>query len=99
MNLESRRAFFVGTCSVCGTGNIGICVPASGRCVVALCDECDAVWLDSQLKDGPYDLDEPDFLCPGDGSTMRMPPARWANLAEVSAAGWAEAVIAEGNAL
>lgn len=89
------RMLRIGTCTVCGTGNIGIRVAASARCIVCMCDECDAVWTDSKLVDGPYFPRQPDLPCPGDGSSLRAPPARWANRLEIAAAGWETAVIEE----
>ena len=89
------RMLRVGTCSVCGTGNIGIRVAASGRCIVGMCDECDAVWTDYTLHDGPHFPQQPELPCPGDGSSLRRGPAHWADRAEASAAGWEEAVCGE----
>ena len=90
---------YVGTCSVCGTGAIGVRVGASPRCVVGMCDECDTVWLDPQLKDGPHFPEQPDLPCPREGSSLRHPPAHWANKAEAAAAGWGGAVIGETDSI
>jgi hypothetical protein len=79
----------VGTCSSCGTGNIGVRVSSSGQCVVGLCDECDAVWLTPSLEDGPHFLAQPDLPCPPDGSSLRNFPAHWADSKEAERAGWA----------
>lgn len=89
----------VGICTVCGTGNIGIRVAASTRCIVAMCDECDAVWVDHKLQDGPHFPQQPDLPCPGDGSSLRHDPAHWANRAEALSAGWSQAILGETDAL
>lgn len=69
----------VGACPFCEQGALGIRVSASGMRVVALCDECDAVWLDPAVKDGPHFPEQPHLPCPGDGSPLRDTPARWAD--------------------
>jgi hypothetical protein len=85
----------IGTCSFCGTGNVGIRVAASAQCLVGMCDECDAVWVDRKLQDGPHFPPQPDLPCPVDGSSLRNAPAHWASRAEASAFGWDEHVIDE----
>jgi hypothetical protein len=90
-----KRMLRVGTCSVCATGNPGIRVAASGKIVVAMCDECDAVWLDAHLRDGPYSPEQPDLPCPGEGSSLRSAPAHWASSAEAEVAGWKDNVLGE----
>ena len=94
-----NKMLYVGTCGVCQTGNIGIRISASGRCAVGLCDECDSVWLDVTLRDGPYTPPQPDLPCPGDGSSLKNSPAHWADLAEAQKVGWSEAVLGESSAL
>lgn len=89
----------IGTCGSCGSGNLGIRVSASGGCVVALCDECDAVWNDCSLLDGPHFLKQPDLPCRLDGSSLRSPPAHWANRCEAKAVGWDHAIVGETEAL
>jgi hypothetical protein len=85
----------VGACTVCGTGNIGIRVAASGTTVVGMCDECDAVWLDAGLQDGPHFPRQPEIPCPSDGSSLRTAPAHWASRVEAAAAGWVRAILGE----
>lgn len=90
---------YIGTCDVCGTGNVGIRIAASGRCVVGMCDECDAVWADSKLQDGPYLPQQPDLPCPGDGTSLRHAPAHWASRSEAEAAGWLDAVLGDTESI
>lgn len=85
----------VGTCEVCGVGCVGARVPASGARVVALCDECGAVWLDKACGDGPFFPGPPDFPCPREGSSLRHSPAHWATRREVEVAGWGDSVLEE----
>jgi len=64
-----------------------------------MCDECDAVWLDKGMNDGPHFLKQPSLPCPGDGSSLRNSPAHWATVAEADTAGWTDAVIEPGDAI
>ena len=89
----------IGTCSLCGNGNVGIRVSATGTCIVAMCDECDAVWLDKRMTAGPHFPVQPHLPCPTDGSSLRDPPAHWATRAEADAAGWSDAIIDETDAI
>ncbi len=89
----------VGTCSVCQTGNVGIRVSASGTCVVAMCDECDAIWVDKYLREGPYSLEQPLLPCPKDGSSLMEKSAHWATREEAEESGWTDRVIEECDAL
>lgn len=84
----------VGTCTVCGTGNVGIRAAASGG-LVAMCDECDAVWLDRGLTDGPHFPEQPDLPSPRDRTSLRTSTAHWATRAEALAGGWADSVLEE----
>ena len=94
---DPRRLAHLGTCSICGTGSVGVRVSASGMCVVAMCNECDAVWSDQQLRDEPQFPRAPDLPCPGDGSSLREPPAHWASLPEAKALGWGGAIVDVGE--
>lgn len=89
------RMLHVGRCSVCEEGSIGIRVAASGKAVVGMCDECDTVWLDPQLRDGPHFPAQPDLPCPKEGSSLRNPPAHWASATEAADAGWTNAILGE----
>jgi len=89
----------IGTCTVCGTGNIGIRVSASGACVVGMCDEYDAVWKDKYMNDGPYFPEQPDLPCPCDKSSLRRRPAHWASREEAASNAWSDAIIGETEAL
>jgi hypothetical protein len=84
----------IGECTCCGTPNVGIRLSASGR-VLAMCDECDAIWMDKALTDGPHFPQQPDLPCPGDGASLRNPPAHWATRLEAISAGWDDAIIQE----
>ena len=79
---------YVGRCTACDGGNIGIRVSSSGQCVAGMCDECDAVWWDPALTDGPHFLAQPRLTCPRDGSSLWERPAHWATHAEAERAGW-----------
>jgi hypothetical protein len=90
----------VGMCPAavaCGGGSVGVRVSSSGSCVAAMCDECDAIWWDSRMTDGPHFLEQPHLPCPIDGSSLRE--GHWATLDEVATIGWRDAVIEEAEAL
>jgi hypothetical protein len=72
---------------------------SSSGSVVGMCDECDAVWTDPLMKEGPYFLRQPDLPSPTDGSSLRDPPAHWADRDETSAAGWAHVVLDETDTI
>lgn len=86
---------YVGFCTFCGGGCVGIRVAASGRCIVGMCDECDAVWTNSDLEKGPFFPAQPDLPCPGDGTSLRNPSSHWASREEAVAAGWGHAILGE----
>jgi hypothetical protein len=88
----------MGPCPVSDNGNIGIRVPASGTHVVAMCDECLAVWRDKLLMDGPWCPRGVEGASPTDGSSLRSAPAHWATREEAEKAGWLDVVIAETEA-
>jgi len=88
----------VRTCSFCRGGNVGVRVAASGE-VVGLCDECESVWMDRELLDGPYDLEDPGLPCPGGGASLVEAPSHWATRAEAAAAGWDAGMLKETLAL
>jgi hypothetical protein len=96
--LERPILLKIGTCSVCGTGCVGIRVSAKSG-IVGMCDECDAVWLDKKLTDGPHFPEQPDLPSPGDGSSLRSHPAHWATLEEAAQAAWDSEIVDSGDAL
>jgi len=78
--------------------SIGIRIPADGG-VLAMCDECNAVWLDKELTDGPHSPEQPDVPNPRDGSSLRRLPAHWASYEEAQRFFWDSALIGSGEAL
>jgi hypothetical protein len=72
---------------------------ASQKCIVAMCDECDAVWMDKVLREGPLFLTQPELPSPVDGSSLRSAPAHWATATEADAVGWSDAIIDEADAI
>ena len=83
---------YVGFCSVCEEGSLGIRVCASGDHSVVLCDECDALWTSPDLKSKPQFPEQPKLPCPECGSSLVEPPSHWATKKEVKAAGWSDTV-------
>ena len=98
-NPMRKKMLRIDTCTVCGTGNVGIRVSASVACVVAMCDECDAIWKDMYMHDGPILPEQPHLPCPGDRSSLRHNPAHWANLKEAERIGWSEVIIDKSDTL
>lgn len=91
--------YYVGFCSSCGEGTIGLRVCASSEHVVALCDECDAMWPTTKISAAPQFPDQPHLPCPECGEPLCDSPARWANGGEVAKHGWAESVVGWGEPL
>ncbi len=85
----------LGVCAFCEGGIVGVRVPVSGKRFVGQCDECDAVWLDPERRDGPHFLAQPLMLCPDDGSSLWSPPAHWATREEIANTAWASAITSE----
>lgn len=83
---------YVGFCSVCEGGSLGIRVCASGEHCVVLCDECDALWKSPDLKGKPTFPEQPKLPCPECGSSLVESPSHWADKKEVKAAGWSDAI-------
>jgi hypothetical protein len=90
---------YVGFCSVCGTGPVGIRVCANGGHPVMLCDECDATWTEPNLSGDPTFPAQPSLPCPICSGSLRKPPAHWALQDEIEAFGLRWAVKGSGAAL
>lgn len=93
------RFLVVGTCTVCGTGSVGVRIPAEGGPAVGMCDECDAVWTDPGMTDGPHFPQAPGWDSPAGGGGLGGPMAHWATHEEADRVGWSHAVIREGTPL
>ncbi len=92
---------YVGFCSSCGVGVLGVRLCAGGD-VVALCDECDAVWLTPDVYGEVHFPAQPDLPCPTCNQSLVHEPARWAtmdDLARPENVHWQEAILGMGEPL
>ncbi len=83
-----------GACPICGTGTRGLRMCSDNARIVAMCDECDAVWLSPHgvgAKDAVFAA-PPLFLLPGHDCSLATPSARWATRSEVETTEWADLV-------
>ena len=78
--------FFVGFCRICGTGPLGLCCCGGCGRIVLLCDECEALWPDSDLAAAPKTGDP--ILCPECQQSLMDEPSHWATAAEIAATDW-----------
>jgi hypothetical protein len=91
-NVPARQPmFYVGFCRICGTGPLGL--RSCGGCsrIAVLCDECEAVWPDSNLvatpimDEGKIDENTP---CPKCHQSLLAAPSHWATAEEIAATDW-----------
>lgn len=87
--------FYLGTCSVCEQGNLGIRICSLAEDAVIICDECDALWLSTDLSQAPVFPEQPDLPCPQCNGNLIEPPAHWARFGEVYQRGWIAAIQGE----
>lgn len=86
--------YHLGQCEQCGQGLKGVRVCASGRHLLILCDECEAVWLTPEDEQPTY-LKQPDLPCPACGASLMQPPARWATIEEIRKVKWEDVLRGE----
>jgi hypothetical protein len=81
-------------CPVCGVVALGIrvCV-GTDESLIVLCDECDSIWLDPELKDGSYASEHPEWLCPDSDRTLKSPKSYWATEEQIKAIGWWQYIV------
>jgi len=93
--------YYIGFCSSCGEGVLGVRACAQGD-IVAMCDECDAVWVSPALVDAPIFPQQPDLPCSYCQQTLLHVPAHWATLDELTQQeneAWFDLLLGEGEPL
>lgn len=95
----ANSLFYVGFCSSCETGPLGVRVCGNCDKPIILCDECDAIWMDVDRSAPPTFPEQPDLPCPHCKSSLLSEKSHWANRSELESAGWLAAVVGEGEAL
>lgn len=86
---------YAGNCPRCEQGLLGfrICCGAS-RCLI-VCDECEAVWSEPELKLPPGFAETDGSGCPLCGEPLWQDRARWATHDDVQSLGWDQYVRGE----
>ncbi|MEM8945253.1 MAG: hypothetical protein AAGD11_08720 [Planctomycetota bacterium] len=94
---ENDQLHYVGICRICGTGPLGL--RECGQCgeIVAMCDECDAVWTDSNFDERPILAGETSLPCPFCGASLFDEPARWASRSAIDKLAWLQTALRSGN--
>ena len=98
---------YIGFCRICGTGPLGLRECGSCGEIVAMCDECDAVWTDGDFQARPLLADKHGALpCPYCESSLLDEPSRWAPKSKIDKVAWllgklqrGEAELGSGSAL
>ncbi len=91
--------YYVGFCSCCGEGTLGLRVCAGGQHVAVLCDECDACWPSGDTSAAPTFSKGPELPCPTCGATLLHAPSRWATSTDLEKCGWSNPLLGWGEAL
>ena len=88
--------FYIGFCRICGTGPLGL--RCCGGCdgVVVLCDECDAMWTNSDLEASPILASDGDLPCPTCHASLINAPSKWADEAQIEASPWLQDALEAG---
>ena len=90
--------YHVGICPICQEGALGIRICGGCGTAVALCDECDALWLDPTCAEPPIFLEQPAGPCPNCAASLYQDPAHWADQVEIEQLGWTDLVRGESSA-
>ncbi len=82
-------------CGCCGNGLVAFVLASDGSSVVLFCLNC-GTWYASVAHDASGELfdtvtpEGTEMALPGSDCSVRFPPARWATVEEVRAAGWGD---------
>ena len=90
--------YYIGFCPVCVDGPLGIYVCGENHMII-MCDECDSIWLDTELSGEPYFPTQHDFRCPYSDDSLYSHGAHWASKDEIVQKGWWDAVKGEGASM
>lgn len=89
--------YYVGFCSRCGTGPLGIRICGGCQRPWIVCDECDAVWAEPTCKGEALTLEEPDMPCPQCQTSLQQQPSCWATAEDLARIGWHRDVVGQGT--
>ncbi|MDG2381458.1 MAG: hypothetical protein P8N76_07280 [Pirellulaceae bacterium] len=91
--------YYVGFCSRCGTGPLGIRICGGCQRPWIVCDECDAVWAAPDCRGEPMTLSDLQLPCPDCQASLRHLPSRWAKAEDLARIGWKGDVVGKGESL
>ena len=91
-----QTMFYVGFCSICETGPLGL--RSCGQCgnIALLCDECDAVWEDADLAVVPQYAESGELPCRECGASLIESPSHWATAEQIQQTDWLQQAIKNG---
>lgn len=84
-------------CSSCGGGNLGLLTCGGCTQTVAICDECDTLWINHPETTAPIFPEQPELSCPHCGASLLH--GHWSTPDEIAGTPWADCVTDEGPAL
>lgn len=94
---KNKPWIYLGNCPACKEGLVRVRASGSAgaRKLYALCDECEAYWLEPDISREPRFPDPENQICPVTGGDMFGEQSSWATEAEVAGSEWQEKVTIE----
>jgi len=86
----------IGECPICGNGlcRLRCCsLPGGRKSLYAMCDECEAIWLQPSTSTEHQFPDSQQPLCPISGGPLYGDDSRWALPSDLPDSGWESEVI------
>jgi hypothetical protein len=65
--------------------------------MMIMCDECDSIWLATDLSGEPYFPESSEYFCPYGHHKLYAQGAHWASKDEIVQKGWWRTVIGESS--
>ncbi|MCP4190825.1 MAG: hypothetical protein GY768_09375 [Planctomycetaceae bacterium] len=97
--MNEEILYYVGFCSCCGTGPLGIRICGGCQRPWIVCDECDAVWATPDCDGQPMTPSDLQLPCPTCQTSLRKLPSRWAKAEDLARIGWESDVVGKGSPL
>ncbi len=88
----------IGECPICADGlcRVRCCVTSDGnKHLYAMCDECEAIWLEPSTSAPHQFPDAEDPLCPLSGVPLYGAGSRWATTDDIKGTDWESEVVVD----